>query len=135
MTCVPGSPSTARAALVNVRLAGTQNVLQCNRQHPLIQQGQFVAPSKTVEMSAAEFVARIRADRADRGLAPLVYGADERLYLQSHATPGVHVYVCEGVCSRAFLHPCSLSLCTAPLPPHHPIHGTCRHDAGVPGTS
>jgi len=77
------------APLVNVRLAGCPNILQCNRQHPLIRNGYFVPPSQTRQIPVAEFLARIRNDRAERGWEPLVYGHEERLYLQSHATPGM----------------------------------------------
>jgi hypothetical protein len=85
----PVAAGSGLKPLVNIRLAGNQNVLQCNRQHPFIQQGIFKAPSTTRQMRASEFVARIRTDRAARGFAPLVYGEDERLYLQSHATDGM----------------------------------------------
>ena len=77
------------APLVNVRLAGCPNILQCNRKHPLIRNGYFVPPSQTRQIPVAEFLARIRNDRAERGWEPLVYGHQERLYLQSHATPGM----------------------------------------------
>ena len=58
---------------VNVRLAGSANVLQCNRRHPLIEGGWFVAPSQTRAMEAEEFVARLRRDREQLGSAPLLY--------------------------------------------------------------
>ena len=58
---------------VNVRLAGSANVLQCNRRHPLIEGGWFVAPSQTRAMAAEEFVARLRRDREQLGSAPLSY--------------------------------------------------------------
>ena len=58
---------------VNVRLAGSANVLQCNRRHPLIEGGWFVAPSQTRAMAAEEFVARLRRDREQLGSAPLLY--------------------------------------------------------------
>ena len=77
--------SAAAAPLVNVRLAGSPNILQCNRQHPLIRNGQFVPPSQTRQMPVSEYLARIRADRGAGGLESLLYGHDERLYLQSHA--------------------------------------------------
>ena len=61
------------------RLAGNL----CRESHPDVRSGALQPPSRTVLMSTQEFVDRLSSNRAGR--TPLLYGDDERCYLQALA--------------------------------------------------
>lgn len=66
-----------------VRVAPNAAVTFCRESHSLVRAGEFTPPSRVVAMRGAEFVQRLRRGRG--GLPPLLYGEDERAYLQALA--------------------------------------------------
>ena len=64
-----------------VRVSPGPAVTFCRESHPRVRSGEFTPPSRILSMRGAEFVQRLRRGRG--GLHPLVYGSDERVYLQA----------------------------------------------------
>jgi len=72
---------TMRRAMV--RVSPSAAVTFCRESHPDVRAGLLEPPSRTVVMGVPELVERLHADRGGR--APLLYGEDERVYLQALA--------------------------------------------------
>jgi hypothetical protein len=70
-----------------VRVAPSAAVTFCRESHPAVRAGEVAAPSRTVIMSFDEFSDRLLTSR--RGRPPLLYGEDERVYLQALAPPAL----------------------------------------------
>ena len=66
-----------------VRISPDSRVTFCRESHPDVRSGALQPPSRTVLMSTHEFVDRLSSNRAGR--TPLLYGDDERCYLQALA--------------------------------------------------
>jgi len=70
-----------------VRIAATPSVTFCRESHPAVRAGEIVPPSRTVIMDVGEFSDRLHANR--RGRAPLLFGEEERVYLQALVPPAL----------------------------------------------
>ena len=66
-----------------VRVSPSASVTFCRESHPDVVAGKVEPPSRTFSMTTTEFADRLRLDR--NGRRPLVYGEDERVYLQALA--------------------------------------------------
>ena len=66
-----------------VRVAPSPAVTFCRESHPDVREGRVTPPSRTCVMKVSEFARRLRQRRG--GLRPLLYGEDERVYLQALA--------------------------------------------------
>lgn len=66
-----------------VRVAPSPAVTFCRESHPDVREGIVTPPSRTCVMKVSEFARRLRQRRG--GLRPLLYGEDERVYLQALA--------------------------------------------------
>lgn len=82
---LPHLSQSVRRAMV--RVAPSTAVTFCRESHPAVRAGEVPAPSRTVIMDVAEFSDRLHAGR--RGRPPLLYGEDERVYLQALASPAL----------------------------------------------
>jgi len=81
-------PSLARSlARGMVRVSPGPAVMFCRESHPLVRSGEFEPPSRILSMRGAEFVHRLRRGRG--GAPPLLYGDEERVYLQALAPPSL----------------------------------------------
>ena len=72
-----------------VRVSPGPAVMFCRESHPLVRSGEFEPPSRILSMRGAEFVHRLRRDRG--GAPPLLYGDEERVYLQALSRTHKHI--------------------------------------------
>jgi hypothetical protein len=82
---LPRLSQSVRRAMV--RVAPSTSVTVCRESHPAVRAGEVTAPSRTVVMDVAEFYDRLHVGR--RGRPPLLYGEEERVYLQALASPSL----------------------------------------------
>lgn len=66
-----------------VRVSPSPRVTFCRESHPDVQSGSLTPPSRSVIMDVTEFIERLHVGRGGR--PPLLYGDDERCYLQALA--------------------------------------------------
>ena len=66
-----------------VRVSPSSRVTFCRESHPEVRSGAFEPPSRTVIMDVREFIDRLHVRRGGR--PPMLYGEEERCYLQALA--------------------------------------------------